>query len=102
MSTRHTPGPWEAVDGVCVRTAREADGRGGILVADLYPATAFRPAEERKANARLIQEAPNLLSLAYSARAELEAARRRHPEPSIAHVVEDLSAAIDRVEGRSS
>ena len=55
MDAKHTPGPWEAVDSMTVRTPLSA---GGFMVADLPCHT---PHEERIANAKLIAAAPELL-----------------------------------------
>ena len=55
MNAKHTPGPWEAVDSMTVRTPLSA---GGFMVADLPCHT---PHGERIANAKLIAAAPELL-----------------------------------------
>lgn len=58
MNAKHTPGPWEAVDSMTVRTPLSA---GGFMVADLPCHT---PHGERIANAKLIAAAPELLAAA--------------------------------------
>lgn len=52
---KHTPGPWEAVDSMTVRTPFSA---GGFMVCNLPCHT---PDDERRANACLIAAAPELL-----------------------------------------
>lgn len=63
-TTKHTPGPWTLGNGeVRIRTEKNEQGRS-ILVAECYTtgnAGRYPKYEERKANARLIAAAPELL-----------------------------------------
>lgn len=62
--SKHTPGPWTLGNGeVRIRTEKNEQGRS-ILVAECYTtgnAGRYPKYEERKANARLIAAAPELL-----------------------------------------
>lgn len=62
METKHTPGTWECVDSMSVRGpyCMGDPDRPGYLIAALPTST---PPDERKANARLIAESPNLLKV---------------------------------------
>jgi hypothetical protein len=69
---KHTPGPWEALDGghyVC------PEGNHGQFVAIVsgHVSGALRPEAERKANARLLASAPDLLEAACGAEGLLRA-----------------------------
>lgn len=61
--TKHTKGPWEAVDSMTVRGpfAMGDHDKPGLAIC-LLPQ--YAPAEERGANARLIAAAPDLLEAA--------------------------------------
>ena len=96
MTTQHTPGPWEAVEGNAHHGPFVTD-IGDRTICDLYtldgadrPAV-FRP-EEAEANARLIAAAPDLLA----ALEELCLAPNKHrPE----EYWEDARAAIAKAKG---
>ncbi len=59
MTTKHTPGPWEVFDTICIgvmSTPRECD------VAHCSGHDSGRSRDEELANARLIAAAPDLLT----------------------------------------
>lgn len=87
---------WEAV-GATVRTRRNADGTGGMLVAEASPYD-----EKRAETARLIAAAPELLDAARLVdQADGTADSRADYEQKMGLALRAVRAAIAKTEGRS-
>lgn len=80
MEAKHTPAPWECVDSMSVRGPYFMGDTvsPGYLVAALPTST---PPDERRANARLIASAPDLLEAAQKVLAWYEAEKDHSKEP---------------------
>lgn len=62
MTTKHTPGPWEAIGNLVRAPMVQPEGLPrGIQIADCRDGYFLSHTEEAKANARLIAAAPELL-----------------------------------------
>ena len=98
MRTQHTPGPWH-VTGDYVRN--ENDGLVGEAL-NLW-ANVKTPTDERKANARLIAAAPDLLAACRCALADMEGSYSREDwdddENPVALTIRELIAAIAKAGG---
>lgn len=88
MTTTHTPGPWNVDCG--------AIAMAGEIVCSTIPAPESASVAERRANARLIAAAPDMLAALKAALEALDASQpihSRYPEP-IARHREATKAAI--------
>jgi hypothetical protein len=86
---KHTPGPWEDV-GTVVRTLLTPNG-GGFIIADCPAGNA-----DRRANARLIAAAPDLLAVCK----EMLECSEYWSEYDVPVAVEDrIRAAVERAGG---
>lgn len=105
MEIKHTPGPWQfdEVATTCGRAFRIGAGemlkagKGCCIIYDDYHGN---PENERKANARLIAAAPDLLA-ALKAQLAYEAAPSGAKRPSWMELVKVRDAALAKAEGRS-
>ena len=71
MSTKHTPGPWEAVGNLVRSPMVQPQGLSkGVQIAECRDAYFLSHTEESRANARLIAAAPELLEVAQMILAE--------------------------------
>ncbi len=104
-SAKHTPGPWQYLEGEndlpVIRAQKSRDKGYGVTVASV--AVSPFPAAERKANARLIAAAPELLEAAQSLIAYLD--REAQGEQSAQDIARQsladlLRAAIAKATGQ--
>ncbi len=87
--SKHTPGPWKAVDNRTVRTVDETHKKGGLIIADVFG----HSADNTKGNARLIAAAPELLAVCEEAKKEIyEAINQR--ENTLAITIHHLTEII--------
>ena len=91
--SKHTPGPWEAVDSMTIRGPFEMGNpeKPGMLIATL-------PAHREDGDARLIAAAPELLDALLDAVESLEHVQRNMPG-TIGHGVrvERIASALDAI-----
>lgn len=96
MNTKHTPGPWEAVDRLTVRSAYVMGDRNkaGWEVARL-------PESALAGDSALIAAAPDLLEALREAELVLaEKLRRLGADPNVSPTTHRIRAAIAKAEGR--